>query len=115
MFIQTEETPNPATMKFLPGRAVLIEGTMDIGSAAEAAASPLAQSLFDIDGVRGVFLSREFIAVTKDDAKSWAALKPPVLTVIMEHFTANRPVLSTAPSDAPAAPHDEAPIVKRIR
>jgi len=120
MFIQTEETPNPATMKFLPGRDVMGQGTMDIASEKDAAASPLAQSLFAIDGVRGIFLGRDFITVTKDEAKNWAAMKPPVLTTIMEHFTSGRAVMSDAPNAVGAEPSpqknaDEDPIVAKIR
>jgi Fe-S cluster biogenesis protein NfuA len=103
MFIQTEETPNPATMKFLPGRDVMGSGTLDITSPVEATQSPLAQSLFGIDGVRGIFLGKDFITVTKSDGKNWAAMKPPVLTAIMEHFTADRPVVTVAQNTANAA------------
>ena len=104
MFIQTEETPNPATMKFLPGRDVMGSGTLDIASPDAAAQSPLAQSLFGIDGVRGIFLGKDFITVTKSDAKNWAAMKPPVLTAIMEHFTADRPVVTPAQNATESAP-----------
>jgi Fe-S cluster biogenesis protein NfuA len=96
MFIQTEETPNPATMKFLPGRDVMGEGTLDIASSADAAQSPLAEILFGIEGVRGIFLGKDFITITKSDTKNWAAMKPPVLTAIMEHFTANKPIVAIA-------------------
>ncbi|WP_207455788.1 NifU family protein [Azospirillum sp. SYSU D00513] len=93
MFIQTEQTPNPATLKFLPGRDVLGAGTADFPSREEAARSPLAERLFDVDGVEGVFLGSDFVTITKSDAKEWFLLKPSILGVIMEHFTANRPVL----------------------
>lgn len=93
MFIQTEETPNPATLKFLPGRVVMERGTADFDSAEKAARSPLAESLFHIDGVARIFLGSDFITVTKSDARDWPVLKPQVLGLIMEHFSTNRPVV----------------------
>ncbi len=85
MFIQTEPTPNPATLKFLPGRQVLADGTADYRSQEEAALSPLAQRLFDIDGVTGVFLGSDFVSVTKGDGE-WQHMKPAILGAIMDHF-----------------------------
>ena len=93
MFIQTESTPNPATLKFLPGRSVMQEGTLDMRSVADAARSPLAQALFSIEGVTGVFFAPEFISVTKDDGE-WQHLKPAILGVIMEHYTSGAPLLA---------------------
>ena len=93
MFIQTEETPNPSTLKFLPGRGVLPNGSMDFRSEQDAKKSPLAEALFNVDGVVGVFLSDDFITITKRDDKDWHLMKPGLLGVIMEHFTANRPVI----------------------
>ena len=93
MFIQTEETPNPSTLKFLPGREVLPNGSMDFRSEQDAKNSPLAEALFNVDGVVGVFLSDDFITITKRDDKDWNLMKPGLLGVIMEHFTANRPVI----------------------
>jgi Fe-S cluster biogenesis protein NfuA len=93
MFIETEQTPNPATLKFLPGRSVMPRGTADFASAEAAERSPLASRLFQIEGVTGVFLGSDFVTVAKADAKTWQVLKPAVLGVIMEHFAANRPVL----------------------
>ena len=87
MFIQTEETPNPAALKFLPGRSVLNEGVADFPSRDAAAVSPLARLLFEIDGVSGVFLAHDFITVSKTGDKSWQTLKPMVLGAIMDHFT----------------------------
>mgnify|MGYP003326109041 FL=1 len=95
MFIQTEETPNPSTLKFLPGREVLPNGSMDFRSEQDAKKSPLAEALFNVDGVVGVFLSDDFITITKRDDKDWHLMKPGLLGVIMEHFTANRPVINT--------------------
>ena len=94
MFIHTETTPNPATLKFLPGRTVLAEGTLDIRSPVEAGRSPLAGALFAIDGVGGVFYGADFISVTKDDAAEWSVLKPAVLGTIMEHFTSGAPLMN---------------------
>ena len=93
MFIQTEETPNPSTLKFLPGREVLPNGSMDFRSEQDAKNSPLAEALFNVDGVGCVFLSDDFITITKRDDKDWHLMKPGLLGVIMEHFTANRPVI----------------------
>jgi Fe-S cluster biogenesis protein NfuA len=92
MFIQTEATPNPATLKFLPGRTVLANGTLEMRDAQEATQSPLAERLFDIDGVGGVFLGSDFITVTKATG-DWPQLKPAILGVIMEHFMSGAPVV----------------------
>jgi Fe-S cluster biogenesis protein NfuA len=117
MFIQTEETPNPSTLKFLPGREVLPDGSIDYKSAGEASNSPLAQALFDVDGVVGVFLSDDFITITKRDDKEWHLMKPGLLGVIMEHFTANRPVvLSNTESDTGSGINeDDDEIVSQIK
>jgi Fe-S cluster biogenesis protein NfuA len=93
MFIQTEPTPNPATLKFIPGRAVLGEGTADYRSKEEAGASPLASRLFDVEGVTGVFLGADFISVTKGRTE-WQHLKPAVLGAIMEHYLSGAPVVA---------------------
>jgi Fe-S cluster biogenesis protein NfuA len=92
MFIQTEATPNPATLKFLPGRPVLEQGTLDMRDRAEAANSPLAERLFDISGIGGVFYGSDFIAVTKTDG-DWQQLKPAILGAIMEHFMSGAPIV----------------------
>ena len=94
MFIQTEATPNPATLKFLPGRPVLDTGTLDLRGKDEAAQSPLAERLFDISGVSGVFFGSDFIAVTKETGE-WQQLKPMILGAIMEHFMSGAPLLAT--------------------
>ncbi|WP_306049631.1 NifU family protein [Oceaniradius stylonematis] len=95
MFIQTETTPNPATLKFLPGQVVMEMGTADFRDAGEAGAkSPLAGRLFDVDGVTGVFFGYDFVTVTKDDAHDWMHMKPAVLAAIMEHFMAGAPVMA---------------------
>ena len=95
MFIQTEQTPNPATLKFIPGQPVLSSNTVDFRSPDEAAGkSPLAERLFRIDDVEGVFLGPDFISVTKGSAAEWYLLKPAILGVIMEHFTAGEAVMN---------------------
>ena len=92
MFIQTEATPNPATLKFLPGRPVLETGTLDMRDTADAAKSPLAERLFGINGVNGVFFGSDFITVSKADGE-WQQLKPAILGAIMEHFMSGAPLL----------------------
>jgi Fe-S cluster biogenesis protein NfuA len=102
MFIQTEATPNPATLKFLPGRAVLETGTLDLRDAGEAAQSPLAEKLFGIAGVSGVFFGSDFITITKGDG-DWQQLKPMILGAIMEHYMSGAPILAAGaakPNDA---------------
>jgi Fe-S cluster biogenesis protein NfuA len=95
MFIQTEPTPNPATLKFMPGRAVMPDGTLDIPSAAAAGQSPLAERLFAIDGVSGVFFGSDFVTVTKAGAE-WPQLKPAILGAIMEHYMSGAPLIAGA-------------------
>ena len=92
MFIQTETTPNPATLKFLPGQDVLGQGSQDFRSPGEAAISPLASRLFEVDGVIGVFLGADFVSVTKAEG-DWDFLKPALLGAIMEHFLSGAPVI----------------------
>jgi len=95
MFIQTEATPNPATLKFLPGKEVLVDGTADFRDAASAAeASPLAGKLFSIHGVTGVFFGYDFVTVSKNDELEWQHLKPAILGAIMEHFMSGAPVMA---------------------
>lgn len=95
MFIQTEGTPNPATLKFLPGCDVMGQGTADFTSADEAAEkSPLATRLFGIEGVQAIFLGHDFITVTKADDKDWGVMKPLLLGAIMEHFTQGEAVVN---------------------
>jgi Fe-S cluster biogenesis protein NfuA len=92
MFIQTEATPNPATLKFLPGREVLGEGTMEFRDRDDAARSPLAERLFNVPGVTAVFYGADFVTVTKDEG-DWQHLKPAVLGAIMEHYMSGEPLL----------------------
>lgn len=108
MFIQTEETPNPATLKFIPGREVLPTGTRDFRSTEEAEVSPLATRIFAIDGVSGVFLGHDFVTVTREGAE-WPHLKPAVLGAIMEHYLSGAPALAAGSTeDADDANFDEA-------
>jgi Fe-S cluster biogenesis protein NfuA len=106
MFIQTEPTPNPAALKFLPGRAVLTHGTLDIRDKEGATQSPLAERLFAVPGVSGVFFGSDFISVTKASGE-WQQLKPAILGAIMEHFMSGTPLLSDEAGAAPAAGADE--------
>jgi Fe-S cluster biogenesis protein NfuA len=99
MFIQTETTPNPASLKFLPGRVVLGNGTAEYRDSGEATTSPLAERLFGIDGVGGVFLGGDFITVTKTGGE-WQHLKPAILGAIMEHFMSGMPVLREEPANS---------------
>ncbi|MEH6833667.1 MULTISPECIES: NifU family protein [Falsihalocynthiibacter] len=94
MFIQTESTPNPATLKFLPGQTVLEVGTADFPSAETANTSPLAQRIFAVGGVTGVFFGSDFVTVTKDDATEWDHVKPSILGAIMEHYQSGQSALS---------------------
>ena len=93
MFIQTEATPNPATLKFIPGRQVLDSGTMEFTDRDSATRSPLAERLFAVPGVTGVFYGSDFVTVTKDDS-DWQHLKPAILGVIMEHYMSGAPLLN---------------------
>ncbi len=105
MFIQTESTPNPATLKFLPGQDVLGMGTADFPNADAADTSPLARRLFGVSGVTGVFLGSDFVTVTKHDAVDWAHIKPELLGAIMEHFQSGAPVMEGEAEEGHAA-HD---------
>ncbi len=93
MFIQTETTPNPATLKFLPGRPVLGRGSVQYTSAADAVSSPLAERLFTVSGVVSVYLGDDFVTVTKAEAEDWSGLKTLVMGAIMDHFLSGAPVL----------------------
>ncbi len=119
MFIQTEQTPNPATLKFLPGRPVMVSGTANFTDPQTASGlSPLAERLFSLPHVTGVFLGSDFITVTKQGAGDWYQLKPAILAAIMEHFTAGRPVLLTALADNPVVEpgeEDEDEVVSQIK
>jgi Fe-S cluster biogenesis protein NfuA len=116
MFIQTESTPNPATLKFLPGQTVLEAGTADFPSEAAAAASPLARRVFAAGSVTGVFLGHDFVTVTKAEGADWAHVKPGVLGAIMEHFQSGAAAIEGEAAAAHAA-HDgeDSDIVRQIK
>lgn len=108
MLIETEATPNPATIKFLPGRPVMERGTRDFATPEEAAASPLAEALFDIGDVAGVFFGRDFISVTAGPGAHWPDLKPDVLAILLDHFSAGMPLFRPAGAAAPVeAGHED--------
>ncbi|MDF2140645.1 NifU family protein [Paenirhodobacter sp. CAU 1674] len=118
MFIQTETTPNPATLKFLPGQTVLEVGTADFQSAEAAAKSPLAQRIFAVAGVTGVFFGSDFVTVTKDAATAWEHAKPAILGAIMEHFQSGAPVMEgEGPATGGHAEHsgEDGAIVAQIK
>jgi Fe-S cluster biogenesis protein NfuA len=99
MFIQTESTPNPGVLKFLPGRDVLGAGTREFQDAEEAAASPLARDLFALAGVTRVFFGGDFLTVRKDDDHDWSHLKAPILAAIMDHYTSGQPIMAGEEAD----------------
>ena len=115
MFIQTESTPNPATLKFLPGCAVMDQGTANFAAPDEAGRSPLAQSLFAMEGVIGVFLGSDFVTVSKSSDKDWDIMKPLILGAIMEHFQSGRPVIEAADGDDAAGNEEDSDVVVQIR
>jgi Fe-S cluster biogenesis protein NfuA len=115
MFIETETTPNPATLKFLPGRAVMQSGTSNFTASDQAAHSPLGKRLFAVPGVTGVYLGGDFVTVTKAESEDWFALKPPVLGAIMDHYTAGEAAVENAAEGAavPAQTSGD-PVVSQI-
>ncbi|MCB2116644.1 MAG: NifU family protein [Rhodobacteraceae bacterium] len=118
MFIQTESTPNPATLKFLPGLAVLDVGTADFPAPDTAAKSPLARRIFAVDGVTGVFFGSDFVTVTKAEGVLWEHIKPAILGAIMEHFQSGAPVIEGEAPKADAHAGEDGPdgdIVKQIK
>ena len=114
MFIQTEQTPNPATLKFLPGRPVMPSGTADFPSRESAGRSPLANRLFAVEGVKGVFFGGDFVTVTKDGEVDWHVMKPSILGALMEHFTSGEPIVREGAAAAVAAEEDDE-IVAQIK
>lgn len=118
MFIQTEQTPNPATLKFLPGQDVMAEGVAEFTDPERARRlSPLAARLFGVEGVTGVYLGRDFISVTKDGGEEWRQLKPAVLGAIMEHYLSGEPAALEGArlGDPAAAAGEDDAAVKRIK
>lgn len=116
MFIQTETTPNPATLKFLPGQTVMDLGTADFPNAEAATTSPLARRIFATGGVTGVFLGNDFVTVTKDASVAWDHVKPAILGAIMEHYQSGAPVIEGEAAAAHVA-HDgpDGDIVRQIK
>ncbi|CAA7615866.1 NifU family protein [Magnetospirillum sp. SS-4] len=114
MFIQTEPTPNPATLKFLPGTVVMGQGTADFADSSRADRSPLATRLFAVDGVSSVFLGTDFITVAKADSADWQVVKPQILAAIMEHFSSGQPVINEGAEDAASGVDDDG-IVMQIK
>ena len=115
MFIQTEETPNPSTLKFLPGRLIMTEGTADFKTPQEAAKSPLALKIFEVQGVKGAFFGADFITVTKDDTQDWPVLKPLILGAIMEHFVTHQPLFFDETIPTSTKHEDKDPLVVQIQ
>ena len=113
MFIQTEQTPNPDTLKFLPGQVVMAQGTAEYSLDDDVSSSPLAQQLFKVAGVQSVFFGQDFISVTKEADESWPALKALILGRVMDHFTSGLPVVSQA-AEAPSAISSDDPISAEI-
>ena len=117
MFIQTESTPNPATLKFLPGQTVMEQGTADFPNENSASSSPLAKRLFTLKGVTGVFLGIDFITVTKPDEIDWEHIKPAILGAIMDHFQSGAPIIDGEQSGSEHAEHsgEDTEIVGQIK
>ncbi|MBS0480562.1 MAG: NifU family protein [Proteobacteria bacterium] len=107
MFIETETTPNPATLKFLPGEPVMETGTREFRNDEEAAASPLAAALFDLGDVTGVFYGRDFISVTAAPGVEWAGLKPQVVAMLLDHFVTGAPLFTGPDASGITVPADE--------
>jgi Fe-S cluster biogenesis protein NfuA len=115
VFIQTEETPNPETLKFLPGCVVMPDGTASYTSGQSCDNSPLARRLMDIEGVGGVFFGSDFVTITRELAQEWSLLKPSILAILMEHFVANLPVVTDAASEAARTYDESDPLIFQIR
>jgi Fe-S cluster biogenesis protein NfuA len=115
LFIQTEETPNPQTLKFMPGRVVLKEGTASFTTGQPCDNSPLAKRLMSIEGVTGVFFGSDFITITKQQTQDWYVLKPSILGIVMEHFVANLPVIVDSQQNTKSASPSEDPLVNQIQ
>ncbi len=107
MFIETETTPNPATLKFLPGREVMPANTREFANEEDAAASPLAEALFSLGDVTGVFFGRDFVAVTAGPGVEWSTLKPQVVGILLDHFVSGAPLFHAGSASAITVPGDE--------
>lgn len=112
MFIETETTPNPATRKFLPGRAVMDHGTREFTSPEAAEASPLAQALFDMGDVTGVFFGADFVTVTAVPGTDWSQLKPQILAVLLDHFVSGQPLFAPGTAGGIVVPHEDEPLME---
>src|SRR4029079_4783240 len=115
MCIQTEQTPNPSTLKFLPGRVVMDKGTLDFADASTAHTSPLAKRLFGIEGVERIFLGSDFVTVTKAPDRDWQILKPSILGGIMEHYTSGEPVVAAESQAVGEVAADDDEVVAQIK
>lgn len=107
MFIETETTPNPATLKFLPGEQVMIAGTREFTTEEDAAASPLAEALFSLGDVTGVFFGRDFVSVTAGEGVDWSGLKPQVVSMLLDHFVSGAPLFADAGNGIAVAADDD--------
>ena len=110
MLIETENTPNPSTIKFLPGQTVMEHSTRDFASPEDAEISPLAEALFSLGDVEGVFFGSDFISVTAAPGADWAMLKPDILSLMLDHFTAQMPLFKAGTAAGISVPADEAAI-----
>ena len=115
MFIQTEETPNPNTLKFIPGVQVLQEGTVEFKDKDSARVSNLANVIFLIDGIERVFLASEFVSVTKNNDTNWDILKPLILTAIMDHYASGKEVINKKENTTDETIEDDTDVVKQIK
>jgi Fe-S cluster biogenesis protein NfuA len=122
MLIETETTPNPSTLKFLPGRAVMDMGTRDFATPEEAEASPLAEALFTLGDVEGVFFGRDFVSVTAGPGSNWSDLKPDVLSILLDHFAGGIPLFkpvtaggATVSADVSSDSPEDADIIDQIK
>lgn len=115
MFIQTEETPNPETLKFLPGCIVMSEGTASYISGQPCDNSPLAGRLMDVEGIAGVFFGSDFVTITREPTQEWSLLKPSILGILMEHFVANLPAVTEGAAEVPPAYDANDPLIFQIR
>ena len=115
MFIQTEDTPNPDTLKFMPGETVLKDGSVDFSNAESSANSPLAKRLFEINGVCRVFFSSDFISVTKESELEWITLKASILTAIMEHYSSGLPIMDIDDVTTENNSDEESETIKQIK
>lgn len=115
MFIQTETTPNPATLKFIPGEPVMGNGTCNFTRKEEAAKSPLAEILFQIKGVEAIYFGGDFISVTKSETSQWDSLKTELLTTIMEHYVSGRPIMLDSGAVKVDTANDDSEIVTQIK